>query len=205
MKKALVSLVLVFALLSTCVFSAVFASYSASDTKTITATVSAFGINTVTVNANESVKLDPNGSGVLASATITGTPEVDVTVSFNAVLTFAENSFMIPKTEGEGEELYCPIIFIVNGAEYKIGGTYTPNPEAEAVTIATLADLKAAVEWAVSQLPATKEFTAGQTVNYENLTIVSWKWNESSDNLKNQELGSADNFTLRVTASVVQK
>ncbi len=196
MKKALISLVLVFALLSTCVFSAVFASYSASDTKTITATVSAFGIDSITVTAAD-IPLAPGGSDVLATAAVTGTPQVDVAITYSADLAFAADSFEIA-----ADELYCPIIFIVNSVEYKIGSTYTPDTTP--VTIATLADLEAAVEWAVSQIPA-QNYDKNTTVNYTNDNILSWKWDTASDNTKDKQLDNTDKFTLSVTATVTQR
>lgn len=198
MKKTLISLVLVFALLSTCVFSAVFAAYSASATKTITATVSAFGIDSITVTAAD-IPLAPGGSGVLATAAVTGTPQVGVAITYSADLAFAADSFEIA-----ADELYCPIIFIVNSVEYKIGGTYKPDPEGEDITIDTLTKLEDAVEWAVSKIPA-QNYEKNVTVNYTNDNILSWKWDTASDNTKDKQLDNTDKFTLAVTATVTQR
>lgn len=108
----------------------------------------------------------PGTAGALADFEVTGTPEVDVVVTYEADLEL-ENWEI---TSGE----YCPLIFTVNGVEYYIGADIVGLG-----TITTVFGLENAVEKAIND--STKSYNAGDNLGDALTGVakdleVSWKW-----------------------------
>ncbi len=189
MKKTLISVLLIVSLLSTALFSVVFAAYSDSKTATGTATVSAF--NVVITPTDNDITLTPADTTpkALASVTVTGTPDVAVTVAYTAELTLGNWTV--------NGEFYCPIAFTIGTKTIKMGDVI----EAENV-IDTAEELIAAVE-AELTLAATPVIAgtnlAGQ---YDKAVTVSWV---STDAEKDNALTSAATINLEITATITQQ
>lgn len=183
------SVLLVAVLLSTCTISGTFAKYVTEGTGTDSARVAKFGVEVkadystlfnktytthtawtgddgVSVNATVDV-VAPGTDGSLADFTVTGTPEVDVNVSYTVDLKL--NNWKVD-TDGDGvaESEYCPIVITVNDTSYSIDGTNIKN----------VAALETAVETAITN--SAKNYNAGTNLADENAVAkdlnVSWKW-----------------------------
>ncbi len=190
MKKTLISLVLVFALLSTCVFSAVFAAYSVtSGAQSITATVSAFGITAVTITEG-ATDLTPGATGVLATTTITGTPALDAQLKYTNVTLTKSGNWTQDGTAGGAE--YFPIAFTVGATTYKVGDANIENFD----------DLAAAVKTAVEAISVDVLVAGYDAADFEDMEIVSWEW---IDGAYDNAITDGLSFTLTLTATVIQK
>jgi hypothetical protein len=178
------SILLVAVLLSTCTISGTFAKYVTEGSSTDSARVAMFGVEvsadfvnlfksayatTTAWTGDDGVSVKsifggdvvaPGTNGDLADFTVTGTPEVDVNVSYEADLKL-ENWI------AKGAE-YCPIVFTVNGTSYCIDGS----------AIKTVAELEAAVENAI--ISSAANYNAGTNLAAAAGTAddlaVSWKW-----------------------------
>ena len=177
MMLRIASVMLVAVMMSTCAISGTFAKYVTSGTSTDSARVAKFGVEVVansgaafaqtytsdtvgyvgaTVDATEKV-VAPGTTGTLANITINGTTEVAVKVSHTAELTLSNWSTT-------GSDVYCPIVFTVDGANLFIGDTET------------IAEFELRVENAIKGVEA-EEFAPNATLDANNLnTVVSWKW-----------------------------
>ena len=206
------ALLLVAVLLTTCVISGTFAKYVTSNDGSETARVAKWGVNVTaptadlfktdydgTVTSSNSDELvAPGTTSSLADFTITGTPEVDVQVTYSAVLTLTGWSI------GNPAEEYCPLIFTVNSSKYYIGAT-VGGSEIEDVD-----DLVTAVQSAIAAVSAS--FEANNTIT--DTLQVSWAWEYESStlgtyqtDLKDTKLGdldSAPSVTLNVICTVTQ-
>lgn len=133
----------------------------------------------------------PGTNGTLAAYAVTGTPEVDVNVTYTAELTLGDKWKL-----ANGDE-YCPIVFHVNGEEIKF--------------VDTVANLETAVETAIIE-KAAAYYNAGtdlSTVN-DDLT-VTWAWAyESGNDDKDTYLGdqaavdNAAEIALATSVTVTQ-
>lgn len=105
----------------------------------------------------------PGTSGELADFVVTGQPEVDVAVTYEATLT-------LDKWTVTDDENYCPIVFTVNSDEYYIGAS-TKYGE-----ITTVLGLQNAVMNAIEE--STKTYDAGTNLAdvVKNDLAVSWAW-----------------------------
>ena len=209
------AVMLMLTLLSTCVISGTFAKYVTSDSIEATARVAKWGVevtiagddngdvfadtyatNDSSVSASITNSVDssddrnvlaPGTAGTLGSISISGTPEVAVKVSYEAELT------LTGWTIGENTT-YCPIVFKVNGTDYKIDGD----------TIADTAALEAAVENAIED--TTANFAANTSISSD-LTL-SWRWEFESGNDANDtalgNLAEAPYIVLNLKAIVTQ-
>ena len=176
------SFLLVAVLISTSAISGTYAKYVTDGKSSDSARVAHFGVE-VTANYNDFFKSEYNTSkawtgddgvsvksvlggdvvapgtmGELADFVVTGTPEVDVDVTYTPVLT-------LENWDADGDE-YCPIIFNVNGKLYFIDGT----------NIKSVAELTTAVQNAI--VASTAKYNAGtdlSTVVADDL-YVSWMW-----------------------------
>ncbi len=134
----------------------------------------------------------PGTQGSLAGFTVTGTPEVDVEVTYTATLT-------LEGWEVENAE-YCPIEITVGNETFKIGEG----------NITDVAGLKAAVEAAIVDASATYHTNTNLSTVNDDLT-VSWAWDyEGNDDDKDTALGDAaaeDNaatIKLEVSMTITQ-
>ena len=220
----LASVMLMLCLITTCAISGTFAKYTTSGTGSDTARVAKWGV-TVTVSGvslfNTTYNSDkvlssetdvnvvaPGTSGTLADITISGEPEVATTVTVAGTLTLTgwsfeadwDNNSETPATTVE----YCPIVFTINGVTYGTNDTTATNKSA------TVAELKTAVETAISNLSGS--FAANATLDASALNSkISWAWvNNEANNVKDTVLGNqaanatAPSVTLSLTVTVDQ-
>ena len=200
------SALLVAVLMTTCAISGTFAKYTTSGTAEDSARVAKWGV-TVTASGEEVFTekyadvagddgtkvvstvdvVAPGTKGSLASIAISGTPEVAVKVTYDAELTLAGWTT-------DGADVYCPIVFTVNGTDYQI-----------TVGIVDTAALEEAVEKAIEDY--SKEYAANtdlSTVAGDTLT-VSWRWDYTgNDDAKDTILGdrAADDNAATIELTV---
>lgn len=199
------SVVLVAVLLTTCAISGTFAKYTTNATSEDSARVAAFGVE-ITANGTtfakaylDDVAVDGTGSvevasednvvapgtkGSLAQMTLTGTPEVDVNVTYVATVT-------LTGWEVDGA-YYCPIVVKVNGTAVTAGATADEYA----------ANIKAAIDG------YSKSYNAGtdlSTVGTDSVA-VTWEWAYTGDDAKDTALGDAAKAVigLKITTTVTQ-
>ena len=198
------SFLLIAVLISTSAISGTYAKYVTKNESTDNARVAKFGV-TIAVDdetmfsdsykdteteyeANEkvatiTVQADTEGTNVVAPGTegtlagfnVTGTPEVDVEVTYGATLT-------LEGWEVDGAE-YCPIIFTINGEQYFVGKT----------GISDVATLKSEVEAAIVAKKATYHTNEDLDAVDDDL-IVTWSWPfyiSDANDVKDTALGDA--------------
>lgn len=188
------------------------ANYSTLFTQTYTTHTAWAGDDGVSVNATADV-VAPGTNGTLADFTVTGTPEVDVNVSYTVDLELGDKWMVDTDGDGTVESEYCPIVITVNNTSYCIDGT----------KIKTVAEFETAVENAIAE--SAKNYNAGTNLGDANAVAndlsVSWNWyfegaNEGGNgpacqwNKFDTQLGNAaaDNeaatISLEVTCTVTQ-
>ena len=194
MKKTLISVLLIVSLLSTALFSVVFAAYSDSKTATGTATVSAFNVTLTTTNGT--VELTPAmEEQTLAAMEIAGTPEVDVSITYVATLTIT----------GWNAD-YFPITFDVDGTDFAIGSTLAAEDALDTDSNGVITDtteliavVKRAIE-AKSIDPAEKNVALDD--QHDSFVKVSWT---GTDDTKDNAVPADARIDLTITATVEQK
>lgn len=189
------SVLLVLTLLSTCAISGTFAKYVTTDSNTDTARVAKWGVTitangTAFQNAYEFGTNDPAASAGLgaysvvssdsknvvapgtsynvANATIAGSPEVAVRVTYDSTIT-------IPDTWAVDGAPYFPIVITVNDNTYALAASAeTANVSGNNKTYATIDALKDAVENAIEGYSA--DYAAGTALSNQEAPNVSWVW-----------------------------
>ncbi len=145
---------------------------------------------TNTVEAEVDV-VAPGTAGTLISTTVTGAPEVAVSISRTADLT------LTGWTDANGD-VYCPIVFTVGNEDIKIDGT----------TITTLTQLEEAVENKV-KVAATK-LAANTNLGTTYDVTVTWAWNFDGNDANDTYLGdqaalnNASKIAFTSTTTVTQ-
>ena len=206
-------LLLVLVLVTSCFVGSTFAKYTVGGTGSDTARVAKFGVN-VTANgtmfAREYATDDrsagtitksvistdkvvaPGTKGNMASMTLTGTPEVAVRVSY------AVNKFELKGWTTDGTTEYCPLVFTVGTASYKIG-------DAGITSVSDLQDkVKAAITAYSKDYEANTDLSGVGTDSLK----VSWAWAFEGDDAKDTALGSraaedkAATVELEITTTV---
>ena len=203
MRLAMVLVLLV--LVTTSAVGGTFAKYTTKKDTTDTARVAKWGV-VITANDSALVTTEVNGANEdhvvseasdvvlapgsqiskLADFSISGTPEVAVNVSYAANLELAN-------WEVDGTE-YCPLVFVVNGVEYKISDTVDNLELAVEGAIAALSD-NYATPYDLSSVLAPK-------------VLVYWAF--EGDDVKDTALGdqafagNAATITLTITCTVTQ-
>ncbi len=194
-------------LLSTCVISGTFAKYTTSGEATDTARVAKWGVkveaaasqelfvkeytgteDAVTVSATTDV-VAPGTNGEFSKFIVEGTPEVKVSVTYDAEVTLSDNW-------SDGTNFYCPIVITVAGEKVDTSAAQSAADYASAVV--------AAIE-AVS-----KDFDIGTAITSD-LTIA-WAWDfddegKGTNDVKDTYLGNLETapiITVKVTATVTQ-
>lgn len=142
------------------------------------------------VSVKSSVKVvAPGTDGTLATFTITGTPEVDTSVTVDADLTL--DNWMVDITD-DGEDnavYYCPIVITVGSTP--ISG----------LSFASMTEFEAAVEAAVEAYAAY--YDAGTSVAASSVAI-SWAWAFNGEDAKDTALGdAATKATIDFTATII--
>ena len=209
----LASALLVAVLLTTCVIAGTAAKYTTSDNSTDSARVAKFGVeitangetfanaylnDVATDGADVEVKgaldakvIAPGTEGEFASMTLTGTPEVDVTVTYVATVTLTD--WFI-----DTDVYYCPIKVTVNTTELN-GNDYDSAAEFAAA-------IKTAIDGYSKSYNALTDLS---TVGGDSLAI-SWEWAitggvEQTDvnDTKIGDIGT-DTITIAVATTVTQ-
>lgn len=205
------SFLLIAVLITTSAISGTYAKYVTTATGSDTARVAKWGV-TVTAQGDAFSKtyasetegysantvisdvkvIAPGTTGTLADIKVEGTPEVAVEVTYVADLTLTGWALL------DGT-VYCPVVFKVEGTEYKIGDTYT-----------TTADLETAVEGAIAN--CKKQYAANASIDTSSdAPTITWTWAyEAEDNSKDTYLGNqasignAPTITLTITTTATQ-
>lgn len=192
--KALTAAISVLSLtmVSLCAIGGTFAKYTTNGNATDTAKVAKWGVvvtaetyaddrleadlstteNAIIASGSAPDLLAP-GTGIkFASVDVTGTPEVEVEVKYSAVLTLS--NFGV-----DGDDQYCPLVFVVNSTEYKMEGE-----------INTIAKLETAVEGAISAY--SEGYIAGTNLGTEGAgkLTVSCYWAFDGNDTKDTALGN---------------
>ncbi|MDD6102126.1 MAG: hypothetical protein PUB67_03365 [Clostridiales bacterium] len=171
-------------------------SYKSAD-----GTVSAvYNASTDSVNSSDNDKVIAPGTGdTVANIAISGTPEVDVKVTYDASITFND------KWVDANGNYYCPLVFTVN--EVAIKGLDYASTDAFAAAIATK----------IRSLEAT--YPAGIDLSTASAGDISWKWEyetgsnaleRAENNIKDTYLGdqaakgNAATISITIKAEVVQ-
>ena len=202
------SALLVAVLLTTCAISGTFAKYVTTASGWDEARVAKWGVgitvagttfaetygDTVASSVSDVNVVAPGTSGELSQITLSGTPEVALTVNYDATLTLSGWAVT-------GDDFYCPIVITIGSTEISGLGYNSASDFAYAVKTAVQAHTQ-------SYGPNTDL----STVTGHNLTI-SWRWafeGEGVINSYDTELGNeaaADNAStirLDVTCTVTQ-
>lgn len=206
------AILLVLTLLSTCVISGTFAKYTTSDSANDIAKVAKWGVNVeadladlfetgydtanlATTDKNTATVLASGSSNILApgtsdeevaALTITGTPEVAVSVTYTCSVTLSGWEI----TGGS----YCPLVIkvTVNGVTESF--TNITDPAALATAVATC---------------ITDQNKARVNPNEDLATTIkiSWSWAFDGDDEKDTalgNLGTAPTFAINIGATVTQ-
>lgn len=211
---------LVAVLLTTCAISGTFAKYITSANGSDSARVAKWGVgiavtadvfsdaykdetvtyqddeqvSTITVQASsEGTKVvAPGTRGNLAAVTLSGTPEVDVAITYDATVTL--DGWMVSGTP------YCPIKFTVGSTDY----TY------ESTGSATVAEFAETVSNAINAYSTTYH-TNTDLSTVSAAPAISWEWvysSSSENDVKDTALGNATTaptiaINMTVTATQV--
>lgn len=202
-------LLLVLTLITSCFVGGTFAKYTTSAEGSDTARVAKWGVvitahgetfaktyatdteNVAGTIANSVVSADkviaPGTKGNMVGMTITGTPEVAVSVSYAANF----------KVEGwtVDDKFYCPL-------QIKVGSTMI-----DGATFNNAVAFENAVNTEISTY--NKNYAAGTDLSTASVTTpsVSWEWPFSEDDIKDTKLGNletAPTVSLEVTTTVDQ-
>lgn len=179
------AILLVAVLLSLSVIGGTWAKYVSNKEQSETVTVAKWGVEVaatvdenvyqsgdVVTDADDTIKLDaatkliaPGFEVKFCDFNITGEPEVSAKVSYDATLTLT--GWTLADTSD-----YCPLVFTVNGTEYKIVED-DQNDQTEEIT--TVAELITAVQNAINGV--TTEYAAGTDLSAREqdlVVYVSW-------------------------------
>ena len=198
------SVLLIAAMLSTCVISGTFAKYVTSGTGSDNARVAKWGVtvtpngvmfekeygkddNTYTLGANTVVSSDtwnvvaPGTAHGMTEVLLQGTPEVATRVTYDATVEL--NGWVL----SDGTTEYCPIIFTVEGHTYGMYGTTAE------FTFGSVDVLEQAITEAIAA--CTKDYVANQDLYLANgdYPSVSWEWpfhTSDENDVKDTDLGN---------------
>ena len=181
----------ILAMITTCAFATTFAKYITSDTATDSARVAKWGVTVSmtgmdqteyeyagtaqdeSISATTSEKNIAPGSHIrFATIDLKGTPEVAVSVTFEATLTLTNWKV--------GSAEYCPLVFKVGNTTIQMGGA-----------IDTVAKLEDAVEAAI--VAYSKEYAVNTNLAAEsvNTLTVHCSWAYAGSDVNDTALGDA--------------
>lgn len=223
------ALLLVLTLMTSCFVGGTFAKYTTNGTSTDTARVAKWGVTvtgatnsmfgkayksadgtlsttyeaaTDSVHANDDTALlvAPGTNGTLNGFSVTGTPEVDVKVSYTADLELTGWTIDTNGAEDGGETTYFPIVI-----------TITPTTgSAQTYTFTTGDDIDAfetTVENAIKAFSHNYEAGTELDDDFANDFTISWAWayegNDTNDTLLGN-LNTAPQISLTVTCTIDQ-
>lgn len=209
------AILLVAVLLSLSVIGGTWAKYVSNKEQSETVTVAKWGVEIaatvdtnvyqsgdVVTDADDTIKLDvanrliaPGFEAKFCDFNITGEPEVSAKVSYDAELTLTGWTL-------EDASDYCPLVFTVNGTEYKIVADDPETPETE---ISTVALLEEAVEGAIEAV--AQEFAEGTNLSAATDLVVSCSWAFEGANANDTYLANQNplpTIELSITCKVEQ-
>ena len=193
-------MLLALTLMTSCFVGGTFAKYvTAGNTGEQTARVAKWGVTvtgtgdlfakeynetgSVTVSSSEYV-VAPGTNGALAKFTISGEPEVTVTVDYTATVTVSGWAVT-------GDDFYCPL-------KVTVGATVI-----DGLTFDNAADFASAIKAAIEGTHAS--YAVGEPIS--DVLNVSWVWEFEGDNAKDTLLGnSAESHTIviDITCTITQ-
>lgn len=214
------SILLVAVMLTTCAISGTYAKYVTAGTAGDSARVAEWGVSVVATSDNifdatynktddaytGTLSVDAGSEDVVAPGTtkanltdltLTGTPEVAARVSYTATLT------LTGWEDKDGNE-YCPLVFTVESAEFKIGGKNLDNED-----ITTVAELKAAVEAAIAK--CSKDYdpntNLADVASTTDAPTITWSWpfsTSDANDVKDTYLGdvAAGKYAGKTAATI---
>ena len=223
------SILLVCVLATTCGISGTFAKYvtkaeSADEARvakwgvTITGYIDENGVNqttndlfktshndTVVSSETKVAVVAPGTDGTLTNFDVTGTPEVDVCVSYVADLKLA--GWLEDIDNDSNKDVYCPIVFTVvykgNTTEFKIDG----------INILDTDDLEEAIEKYINTSCAVV-YEANQPLNAVDTDLtISWSWIFHTDETNDRKdtylgdqaaIGNAATIELEISCTITQ-
>lgn len=205
----LASGLLMLVLITCCAVSGTFAKYVTTGSATDTARVAKWGIELAVTGDNvlyddaksgdevTAVKVLTNNLAApgtyqkLATVALTGTPEVAYQIKVEVDLDLGDKWIV-------GGAVYCPLVFTVDGTEFKIDATNT-----------TTALLEEAIEKAIMEAisgeeDGVAEYNAGVAVPATAASVlIDWLWAfEGNDDTKDTILGNAFNATIDFSLTV---
>lgn len=225
------SVLLVAVMLTTCAISGTFAKYVTGATGSDTARVAKWGvkiaanggafgtayksddgtISTVYEASTDSVWNDgtedskklvaPGTNGSVVAMQITGKPEVDVEVKYEAVVTLT------------GWDAYCPIVFKVEDTTYAVLADTAVVAGENVVACANAAELASKVDAAIEACTANYEANTNLADVAVNVPNITWEWAYTSgaaNDIKDTALGNAAaegnpaHISVQVTTTVTQ-
>ena len=205
------SALLIAVLLTTCAISGTFAKYTTKGDFTDSARVAKFGVEVVaggnlfaenyddtvvsagavTIGEGSYKKLvAPGTDGAMTSFAITGSPEVDVKVTYEATVTLS-----VWEVDGD---YYCPLVVYVNDNPiYGAGCTSEADFAGK---------IKAAIDAYTASYEANDDLANVETDATK--LSVRWEWPfETGNDVKDTKLGDADELAtidIKVTCTVTQ-
>ncbi len=137
-----------------------------------------------------------------ATITASGTPEVDVEITYSAKVNLVNWSYTDPETSSTVN--YCPLVFTVNGKELKVNGT-----DLDGDSIDNVSELETAIEAAVAAKTVNVEANTNLATKlqekdgeaFKNNLEIGWSWAfEGGDDVGDTALG--DNAATGTPAAV---
>ncbi len=214
------SVLLIAAMLSTCVISGTFAKYVTSETGSDSARVAKWGVeivasgetfantyekddNTFTLDANTVVSTEavvaPGTEGAMANVTITGTPEVAARVEHKVTSITFTDWLVDTDDDSTPDTFYCPLAFTVGTTTVK-GVDYVGN--------------MSGLVNAINELVAAKHDVAvGTPLTASGNLTLTWEWEYEVSELYNKydtylgdraAGGYASSVSVTVTTTVTQ-
>lgn len=200
------SVLLVLTLLSTCAISGTFAKYVTTGSADDTARVAKWGVTITgtsgtannmflaaydgTVESADSADVvAPGTAGTFSSFAVTGTPEVNVKVTYEATVDISDNWHA-----ADGTTFYCPVVISVNGT-------------AVAGSASTALEYEEQVKAAIDAL--TVEYDAGTDLSTVNDDLsITWAWayenGKDADDTYLGDLTTAPTISISVKATITQ-
>ena len=226
----LASMLLVAVLVSTSAISGTYAKYVTMDTASDTARVAKFGVTVEatsdmfsdsykdtktpytpgetgdSITVQSATKWDdviaPGTKGAMTDVLITGTPEVDVRVTYDATVSISDN-WMV-----DGDE-YFPVYFTIEGKTYGIAGDCGVDCNVKATSIANLlSKVEAAIEACKKDYDANTDLSTVAS----DVPTVSWEWpfhtsdaNDKKDTKLGDKAVAEDVFIAVAIATTVEQ
>lgn len=208
----LASILMMACLMTTCVISGTFAKYVTTDSASDTARVAKWGIELAVDGDDVLYNEDKAGNEVglkvqannlaapgtyqkLATIALSGQPEVAYEIKVNVNLELTGWTV-------DGAE-YCPLVFTVDGTQYKIDTTITTVDKLEeAVEVAIINAITGASETTSAGTFAKKYDASAAVPTSANEVLIDWTWAFAGDDSKDTKLGNAASAKIDFSLAV---